>query len=202
MAFDMFDRPVPGESLTKPLQDDPSTQVPQIDNLYDAFYRIVDTIEKDEGVYGDLMNMIESGVDLETITHVITFGAFSKGLFSPDIAMQLNPHLLIWLFAEAHKEGVLVQDIKIMNFPENFSRGELSPNDVSALMMRKNPDKFNKMQKESATEQMDEFFGALKQSSDGEIGAPPKGEPESFMSMQAPEAVAPEALMPEEMENV
>mgnify|MGYP003150180630 CR=1 FL=1 len=70
------------------------------------------------------------------------------------------------------------------------------------LIKSKNPDKFNIMQKESATEQMDEFFGALKQSSDGEIGAPPKGEPESFMSMQAPEAVAPEALMPEEMENV
>ena len=37
MAFDIFDRPIPGESLTKPLQDDPSTQVPKIDNLYDAY---------------------------------------------------------------------------------------------------------------------------------------------------------------------
>ena len=202
MALDTFDRPVPGESLTKPLQDDPSTQVPKIDNLYDAFYKIVDTIQDDKPLYHDIMKQIEAGVNLETLTHVMTFSAFSKGHFSPDVAMQVNPHLLLWLFAEAHKNGVLVEDINIMNFPENTSRGEMSPDDIASLMKRRNPDKFRQVQKEGATEQLDEFLNEFNTLSGEEIGAPPKGEPESFMSMQAPEAVAPEALMPEEMENV
>ena len=194
----MFDRAVPGESLTKPLQDDPSTQVPKTDNLYDAFYKVTDTIKDNSSLHGDLLKMIDAGVDLESITNVISFGAFSKGEFSPDVAMQLNPHLLLWLFSEAYENGILEEDIKIMNFPKNTSRGEMSADNVVELMARKNPQKFSKMQREGATEQLDDFFAMLQGDSDEEIGAPPMEEarPESFMDMQ------PTAPTPEEMEVV
>ena len=79
MAFDMFDRPVPGESLTKPLNSDPSTQPPKIDNLYDAFIQTTEAIENDEDLYTDLLNMIDSGVDIESLVHMVTFASFSKG---------------------------------------------------------------------------------------------------------------------------
>ena len=198
MALDMFDRAVPGESLTKPLQDDPSTQVPRTDNLYDAFYKVTDTIKDNSSLHGDLLKMIDAGVDLESITNVISFGAFSKGEFSPDIAMQLNPHLLLWLFSEAYENGIMEEDIKIMNFPKDTSRGEMSANNIAELMAKKNPEKFRKMQTEGATEQLDDFFAILQGDSDEEIGAPPREEarPESFMDMQ------PTAPMPEEMEVV
>lgn len=198
MALDMFDRAVPGESLTKPLQDDPSTQVPRTDNLYDAFYKVTDTIKDNSSLHGDLLKMIDAGVDLESITNVISFGAFSKGEFSPDIAMQLNPHLLLWLFSEAYENGIMEEDIKIMNFPKNTSRGEMSADNIAELMAKKNPEKFRKMQTEGATEQLDDFFAMLQGDSDEEIGAPPREEarPESFMDMQ------PTAPMPEEMEVV
>jgi|TARA_R110000823_G_scaffold49772_3_gene125416 hypothetical protein len=196
MALDMFDRAVPGESMTKPLQDDPSTQAPKIDNLYDAFYKVTDTIKDDSSLHGDLMQMIDSGVDLETITNVLTFGSFSKGIFSPDVAMQLNPHLLLWLFSEAHQNGILEEDIKIMNFPTDTSRGTLTPTDISDLMARKNPTKFAKVQTEGANRQLDSFLEELKQGTDEEVGAPPKEEQAGFMSMPSPEP------MPEEMENV
>ena len=194
----MFDRAVPGESLTKPLQDDPSTQVPRTDNLYDAFYKVTDTIKDNSSLHGDLLKMIDAGVDLESITNVISFGAFSKGEFSPDIAMQLNPHLLLWLFSEAYENGIMEEDIKIMNFPKNTSRGEMSADNIAELMVKKNPEKFRKMQTEGATEQLDDFFAMLQGDSDEEIGAPPREEarPESFMDMQ------PTAPMPEEMEVV
>ena len=194
----MFDRAVPGESLTKPLQDDPSTQVPRTDNLYDAFYKVTDTIKDNSSLHGDLLKMIDAGVDLESITNVISFGAFSKGEFSPDIAMQLNPHLLLWLFSEAYENGIMEEDIKIMNFPKNTSRGEMSADNIAELMAKKNPEKFRKMQTEGATEQLDDFFAMLQGDSDEEIGAPPREEarPESFMDMQ------PTAPMPEEMEVV
>ena len=194
----MFDRAVPGESLTKPLQDDPSTQVPRTDNLYDAFYKVTDTIKDNSSLHGDLLKMIDAGVDLESITNVITFGAFSKGEFSPDIAMQLNPHLLLWLFSEAYENGIMEEDIKIMNFPKDTSRGEMSADNIAELMAKKNPEKFKKMQTEGATEQLDDFFAMLQGDSDEEIGAPPREEarPESFMDMQ------PTAPMPEEMEVV
>ena len=194
----MFDRAVPGESLTKPLQDDPSTQVPRTDNLYDAFYKVTDTIKDNSSLHGDLLKMIDAGVDLESITNVISFGAFSKGEFSPDIAMQLNPHLLLWLFSEAYENGIMEEDIKIMNFPKDTSRGEMSANNIAELMAKKNPEKFRKMQTEGATEQLDDFFAILQCDSDEEIGAPPREEarPESFMDMQ------PTAPMPEEMEVV
>ena len=189
----MFDRAVPGESLTKPLQDDRSTQVPKIDNLYDAFYKITDTIKGNSSLHGDLLNMIDAGVDLESITNVITFGAFSNGEFSPDIAMQLNPHLFIWLFAEAYENGIDENDIQIMNFPKDTSKGELSSESIAELMAKKNPQKFGKMQKEGATEELDEFFAMLQGDSDEEIGAPPmeEEEPEGFMGMQ-PTAPTPE----------
>ena len=192
----MFDRAVPGESMTKPLQDDPSTQAPKIDNLYDAFYKVTDTIKDDSSLHGDLMQMIDSGVYLETITNVLTFGSFSKGIFSPDVAMQLNPHLLLWLFSEAHQNGILEEDIKIMNFPTDTSRGTLTPTDISDLMARKNPTKFAKVQTEGANRQLDSFLEELKQGTDEEVGAPPKEEQAGFMSMPSPEP------MPEEMENV
>jgi hypothetical protein len=110
--------------------------------------------------------------------------------------MQLNPHLLLWLFSEAHQNGILEEDIKIMNFPTDTSRGTLTPTDISDLMARKNPTKFAKVQTEGANRQLDSFLEELKQGTDEEVGAPPKEEQAGFMSMPSPEP------MPEEMENV
>ena len=72
----------------------------------------------------------------------------------------------------------------------------MTSENISDLMQTKNPQKFRKMQSEGATEQIDQFFSQLKQATNGEVGAPPQEQPESFMDMQA------QAPVPQEMENV
>ena len=193
MAFDPFDRAIPGESLTKPMQDDPIFEEPKVDNLTEAHYQTIHTLRNNTSLYSDLMNMIEAGVDLESIANIITFGSFSKGQYSPDVAMQLKPLLVVWMFLEAHKNGIEVDDIKIMNFPKDKSMGNLTGDDMLALMRRKNPQKYGKIQKESATTQLDDFFAALN---GGAVEEEPQEQQMSFMDMQQ------EPAAPEEMENV
>jgi hypothetical protein len=182
MALDPFDRPVPGESLTKPLADDQSLQPPKINNLYDAYNSTVDSITDDDNLHSDLIGMIDSGVDLESIANVLTFGAFSKGMYTPDIAMQLNPHLIIWMYTEAQEMGLSENDINIINYPRDkeLTRGNMSPDTISMLMSRRNPDKFKKIRKESASGQIDDFFAKLGSSEN----AVENGGGGSFMDME------------------
>ena len=193
MPFDPFDRPIPGESLTKPMQDDPIFAESKTSNLDEAFYQARDTIKNNNTLYADLLQMIAAGVDLESIANVITFGSFSKGQYSPDVAMQLAPLLMIWMYTEAHKRGINEEDINVMNFPENKSMGNMSSTDVVDLMERKNPRKYKKKQGEAATSELDSFFEALQGGAEEEE---PMEEDMGFMGMQE------EPAMPEEMENV
>ena len=163
MALDPFDRPVPGESLTKPLADDQSLQAPKIDNLYDAYNSMVDSVTNDNKLHSDLISMIDSGVDLESIANVMTFGAFSKGMYTPDVAMQLNPHLIIWMYTEAHEMGISEDDINIVNYSRDKERapGNMSPDEISMLMRRRNPDKFKRIRKEAASGRIDDFLSQI-----------------------------------------
>jgi len=193
MPFDPFDRPIPGESLTKPMQDDPIFAESKTSNLDEAFYQTRDTIKNNNALYSDLLQMISAGVDLESIANVITFGSFSKGQYSPDVAMQLAPLLMIWMYTEAHKRGINEEDINVMNYPENKSMGNMSPTDVVDLMERKNPEKYKKKQRETATSELDSFFEALQ---GGAVEEEPMEEDMGFMGMRE------EPATPEEMENV
>tara|TARA_R110000751_G_scaffold227810_3_gene329591 strand:+ start:91 stop:663 length:573 start_codon:yes stop_codon:yes gene_type:complete len=187
MAFDPFDRAVPGESLTKPMTDD-MFQPAKVDDLDTALYSTVDTIRNNKELYEDLMQMIDAGVDLESIANVITFGSASKGQYSPDIAMQLTPLLTVWMYSEAREHGVENDDIKIMNFPSNQSKGNMSEDDIMALMKRRNPEKHKRVQKESATTILDDFFKdtVSKENGTEELG--------SFMDMQKPETDVKEVI--------
>jgi hypothetical protein len=183
MALDPFDRPMPGESLTKPLVDDPSLQEPKIDNLYDAYTSTVDSITDDSKMHSDLISMIDAGVDLESIANILTFGAFSKGMYTPDIAMQLNPHLIIWMYTEAHEMGLKEDDINIVNFSHDKERepGNMSPDTISMLMSRRNPDKYKNIRKGAASERFVDFFSQLG-SSEEAVGSGDGGD--SFMDMK------------------
>jgi hypothetical protein len=185
MPFDPFDRPIPGESLTQPMQDDAIYKPPQINNLDEAFFNTVETIEDSESLFSDLLSMIDAGVDLESIANVVTFGSFSKGVYSPDIAMQLTPLLMIWMYVKAHENNIEIDGINIMNFPKNKSKGNMSSDDIVTLMKRKNPEKFKKQQKEAAVTELDDFLKQVQGgASQEEQVAPSSSEPMSFMEMQ------------------
>ena len=178
MAVDPLSRPMPGESLTQPTTDGifkPS----KIDDIDTALFSTVDTIRNNKSLHSDLMNMIEAGVDLESIANVITFGSFSQGQYSPDIAMQLSPLLGIWMHAEAREAGIDSEDIIIMNFPKDKTMGSISPDDIVSLMKRKNPDKHKRVQKGAASTELDSFFKQLRK----DINTEPAEPSGSFMDM-------------------
>ena len=169
MAVDPLSRPMPGESLTQPTTDGifkPS----KIDDIDTALFSTVDTIRNNKSLHSDLMNMIEAGVDLESIANVITFGSFSQGQYSPDIAMQLSPLLGIWMHAEAREAGIDSEDITM---------GSISPDDIVSLMKRKNPDKHKRVQKGAASTELDSFFKQLRK----DINTEPAEPSGSFMDM-------------------
>lgn len=175
MSLDPLSRAVPGESLTQPTTDD-IFQPSKTDDLDIALYETIDTIRNDTPLHSDLMNMIKAGVDLESIANVITFGSFSKGQYSPDIAMQLSPLLTIWMHSEAREYGIDSKYISIMNFPEDKTMGNMSQDDIASLMRRKNPGEYKHLQKGAANLELDSFFEKLKKDGSTE----PSG---SFMDM-------------------
>ena len=212
MEFDPFNRAIPGESLTKPMQDDPIFEEPKVDNLNEAYHQTIFTLMNNEGLYSDLMDMIEAGVDLESIANVITFGSFSKGQYSPDVAMQLTPLLALWMFLEADRNGIKGSDIKIMNFPKDKAMGNLSSDDMFALMKRRNPQKYEENVKNASTEKLETFFSELEGTYSEEELREPEEQQMGFMDMEEEPYMdmeeepymdmEEEPYMPEEMENV
>ena len=186
MVIDSFDRAIAGESLTKDLSDQPFSKPPTITGSHNAFVHMTSNIEEDEDLYSDIIGMMEAGVELESIANIMTFGAFKEGIITPDVAMSVNPMLIIWLVHHAMKNDIDV--FEITNYRSSQDAGNLSPNQIFDLMEFKNPKRHREIKRNNAKNQLEDLMGAIEQvqQEDMETMQPsePKLETEGFMAMQ------------------
>lgn len=101
-----FDRPIPGQSLT----NDPESPAP-----YERAPKYTDRTEileyyfeefTEEGMYGSILDTLESGVSIMEIVQVLVFQGFQEGLYNPDMMLMIAEPLAYMIAALAERADV------------------------------------------------------------------------------------------------
>lgn len=91
---DIFDRPIPGQSLTDEPKNYPWEHPAQFSDLREARDRIFEGLTQEESVQ-QLYTMLRSNVPVEAIVRTVLFAGFTEGKFSVDSAILLAPVVLM-----------------------------------------------------------------------------------------------------------
>lgn len=98
----MFSAPIPGESLTREPGSTPWERPPQYTDLNEAAEDLFDKILQNSA---EIVLSLEAGASAEALAKVMLFGGFSKGKFTPDLALLLAPIAIAMIAAVGHKMG-------------------------------------------------------------------------------------------------
>ena len=86
------DGPIPGQSLTAPLGDRPWQNPPRYSTVEEAIQYYMPRLTS-ERMGGQLMDMLEMGVPVDTIVDTVQLGGVMEGLHSVDVGMLISPVL-------------------------------------------------------------------------------------------------------------
>ena len=136
VGTDPFSRAPAGYGLTQTPGKWPWDNPPTHVDLEDAFEDIKKRMLVPETRF-DLLRLIDAGVPIETLVRTATFGAFTKGLITPDVAELLNVPLSAHLLVLARNAGLTPR------FNNNVKLDVLPQDDVLEIMRRLNPKRYN-----------------------------------------------------------
>ena len=102
---DPFDAPVPGQSLTDEPGNYPWEHPPQFSDPEEVLDILFDKLGEPE-VVEQVIAMLDSGVPVEAIVRVITFGGFMEGKYNPDVGFTVIEPLMNLVSAIGIRAGV------------------------------------------------------------------------------------------------
>ena len=85
-----FERPIPGESLTRPPKQAPFERPPEVSDPMEALDIHIENLQKD-GVAEDIVFFIEEGLDIQTLVEGILRSAVMEGIHSIDVSLIIAP---------------------------------------------------------------------------------------------------------------
>ena len=112
-----FDRPMPGESLTRDPDDRlPFEQPPKFTDRNDALEYHFELFTEEDN-YAGIMEALESGVSIMEVVQVFLMQGFRDGLYNPDMMLMLAEPLAYMVAALAERAEV---EFTIMNDPDEM----------------------------------------------------------------------------------
>ena len=116
-----FDRPMPGESLTRDPDDRlPFEQPPKFTDRNDALEYHFELFTEEDN-YAGIMDALESGVSIMEVVQVFLMQGFRDGLYNPDMMLMLAEPLAYMIAALAERAEV---EFTIMNDPDEMPTAE------------------------------------------------------------------------------
>lgn len=134
-GIDPFSRAPAGYGLTQSPGKWPWDNPPEIVDVDDAFENIKERMMVPEQRY-DLLRLMDAGIAIETLVRTATFGAFTQGLITPDVAEMLNIPLSAHLLVEADRAGITPK------FNNNVKLDVLPDKEIADIMRSLNPERF------------------------------------------------------------
>ena len=111
----MFERPIPGQSLTAESRSQAFERPPEITDPIEALDMHIENLSK-EGAMEDVLYFLEFGVDLVTLVQGILRSAVMEGIHSIDISLIIAPVL------HEHIKGFA--DVAKLDYDEGFDNQE------------------------------------------------------------------------------
>ena len=159
----MFERPIPGQSLTAESRSQAFERPPEITDPIEALDMHIENLSK-EGAMEDVLYFLEFGVDLVTLVQGILRSAVMEGIHSIDISLIIAPVL------HEHIKGFA--DVAKLDYDEGFDNQE----GKKALAYKRDVARAKKMMKK------------LEEEGKAEVSVPePMEEPKPEIEKQEPD---------------
>ena len=159
----MFERPIPGQSLTAEPKSQAFERPPEITDPIEALDAHMDNLAR-EGAMEDALYFLEFGVDLVTLVQGILRGAVMEGIHSIDVSLIIAPVL------HEHIKGFA--DVAKLDYDEGFDNQE----GKKALAYKRDVARAKKMMKK------------LEEEGEAEVSVPePMEEPKTEIEKQEPD---------------
>ena len=134
MIDNIFDAPIPGQSLTDTPGNANWEHPPQFVDVDEAAEYIWDRLHT-EAVLDQVITLLRNGVQVEAIVRLILFTGFSEGKWTPDVAILLAEIVLkqimaIGVKAEIPKMKIFLKDQGNNNFHNNFAKFKIQKQKV------------------------------------------------------------------------
>ena len=142
--FEKFNAPPPGHSLTDEPGKWPWENPPQFTDPKEAYDFIISKAEEPVNEE-NFVRLLLSGATVEAITNTITFGGFTGGFFSVDVAELLKTPIALHFIGLAAENNIPAQVFNTN--PEQEKEDRLIPDEeVLDNMKRNRPDMFEALE--------------------------------------------------------
>tara|TARA_R110002020_G_scaffold40480_2_gene119620 strand:+ start:1697 stop:2278 length:582 start_codon:yes stop_codon:yes gene_type:complete len=160
--IDPYSTPIPGQSLTDEPGKWPWEKPTKFTDVNDAFRYTVNRLADDPATMNSFEKLMAAGVSIQEITRTISFGGFTAGLWTVDIAQLIQPPIGALLVLHAKENGIPYK---------MFVHGDRSPLEsdipdelVLNSMRENNPEALDKLLQENTQQRMevDQQFESMR----------------------------------------
>lgn len=161
-----FDRPTPGQSLTSTPKNAPYENPPEITDPEEALQVHLFRLTEPEKMEATL-NLLESGIDLQTLVEGLLRSAVINGIHSIDVSLLIAPVIHEYIKLTADEVGIEYEE----GFEDKSGKKEKAMYAIASERARKKLKNMDMMPEEDiiandleeATEEMDTEEPAMKQ---------------------------------------
>ena len=125
ISTDVFDQPIPGQSLTGAPNSYAWEKPAKFTTIDDSLSFVIDKLKNNPRTQKSYDEVITMGMPIESIVNTITFGGFIEGLWSVDVAELLKPPLMGFLMLYADDK-----DLPFVAFNNNESSLKTAADDM------------------------------------------------------------------------
>jgi len=167
MIENIFDTPIPGQSLTNTPGNYPWEHPPQFTNIKDATEYVWDLLHEDKNLT-QVISFLEEGIPVEAVARTLLFGGFMEGKWTVDVAMLIAEIVFKQVMAIGVRANV--QNIKL------FIKDQSSSKFHNQFAQFKNMKK-KKQSKEVSKDKLETFVKDIKEElKEKETGLMAKGD--------------------------
>ena len=125
MIENIFDAPIPGQSLTNTPGNYPWEHPPQYTNIEQASEYVWDILHREESL-DQVLTFLRNGVPVEAVARIILFGGFMEGKWSVDVALLIaevvfKQIMAIGIKANIQNINLFIKDQSTSKFHKQFA---------------------------------------------------------------------------------
>ena len=142
MQENIFDAPIPGQSLTDTPGNAKWEHPPQFVDVEEASEYIWDRLHE-EKILLQIVSFLENDIPVEAIARMVLFGGFTEGKWTPDVAILLSEIVFKQIMAIGVKAGVskmkiFLKDQSNHTFHKQFVKFKVQKNKAKEESIDKN----------------------------------------------------------------
>lgn len=125
MIENIFDTPIPGQSLTNTPGNYPWEHPPQYTNIEQASEYVWDILHREESL-DQILTFLRNGIPVEAVARIVLFGGFMEGKWSVDVALLIaevvfKQIMAIGIKANIQNINLFIKDQSTSKFHKQFA---------------------------------------------------------------------------------